>query len=61
MPDGKDHMTEVVSFPGETSEKIFGNLKEIMKQKSDVLIVHVGTGDITNNNNIWTMPRIYFM
>ena len=52
MPDGKDHMTEVVSFPGETSEKIFGNLKEIMKQKSDVLIVHVGTGDITNNINI---------
>ena len=52
MPDGKDHMVKVVSFLGETCEKIFDHLKEIMKQKPDVLIVHVGTSDLTNDINI---------
>ena len=45
---------KIVNFPGGTSEKILEKLDDIIKEKLDDLIVHVGTNDITNNVNLLT-------
>ena len=45
---------KTVNFPGGTSEKILEKLDDIIKEKLDDLIVHVGTNDITNNVNLLT-------
>ena len=49
-----NHKVKIVNFPGGTSEKILEKLDDIIKEKLDDLIVHVGTNDITNNVNLLT-------
>ena len=43
---------KTVNFSGGTSGKILEKLDDIIKEKPDDLIVHVGTNDITNNVNV---------
>ena len=43
---------KIANFPSGTSEKILGQLDEIIKEKPDDLIVHVAINDITNNVNL---------
>ena len=42
---------KIVNFPGSTNEKILEKQDDIIKEKPDDLIVHVGTNDITNKVN----------
>ena len=44
-----NHKVKIVNFPSGTSEKILEKLDDIIKEKTDNLIVHIGTNDITNN------------
>ena len=43
---------KTVNFSGGTSGKILEKTDDIIKEKPDDLIVHVGTNDITNNVNV---------
>ena len=43
---------KTVNFSGGTSGKILDKPDDIIKEKPDDLIVHVGTNDITNNVNV---------
>ena len=54
------HKVKIVNFPGGTSEKILKKLDDIIKEKPDDLINHVGTNDITNNVNLWTYVKEIF-
>ena len=55
-----NHKVKIVNFPGGTSEKILEKLDDIIEQKPDDLIVHVGTNDITNNVNLLTNAEKIF-
>ena len=44
---------KIVNFPGSTNEKILEKQNDIIKEKPDDLIVHVGTNVITNNVNLF--------
>ena len=48
-----NHKVKIVNLPGGTNEKILGKLDNIIKEKPDHLIVHVGNNDITNNVNLF--------
>ena len=48
-----NHKVKTVNFPGSTNEKILEKQDDIIKEKPDDLIVHVGTNDITNNVNLF--------
>ena len=48
----KIHKVRVINFPGGTSEKITDQLDDLIKEKPDNLIVHVGTNYIANNVNL---------
>ena len=48
-----NHKVKTVNFPGSTNEKILEKQDDIIKEKPDDLIVHVGTNDITNKVNIF--------
>ena len=50
---------KIVNFPG-TSENILKKLDEIIKEKPDNLIVHVGTNDIANNATLLTIIKKIF-
>ena len=55
-----NHKVKIVNFPSGTHEKILEKLDEIIKEKPDDLIVHVGTNDITNNVNFFDQrQKIY--
>ena len=47
-----NHKVKIVNFPFSTSENILEKLDDIIKEKPEDLIVHVGTNDITNNVNL---------
>ena len=47
----KTHKVKSINFSGGTSEKITDQLDDLIKEKPDDLIVHVGTIDIANNVN----------
>ena len=48
-----NHKVKIVNLPGGTNEKILEKLDDIIKEKPDDLIAHVGTNDITNNVNLF--------
>ena len=55
-----NHKVKIVNFPSGTHEKILEKLDEIIKEKPDDLIVHVGTNDISNNVNLFDQrQKIY--
>ena len=56
----KIHKVRVINFPGGTSEKITDQLDDLIKEKSDNLIVHVGTNDIANNVNLLNNVKKFF-
>ena len=46
-----NHKVKIVDFSGGTNEKILEKLDDIIREKPDDLIIHVGTNDISNNVN----------
>ena len=48
-----NYKVKIVNFPGSTNEKILEKQNDIIKEKPDDLIVHVGTNVITNNVNLF--------
>lgn len=45
----KENKVKVVNFPGGFSEKILGHLEQIIKEKPDIVMAHIGTNDLTCN------------
>ena len=43
---------KVKNYLGATSEAMLGKVDDLFKSKSDCLLVHVGTNDMTNNVNL---------
>ena len=43
----KEREVKVVKIPGGTSEKILDHLEQIIKEKPDYAMVHIGTNDLT--------------
>ena len=43
---------EVLNFPGATSSDIVEKIEDVLDQKPESLIVHVGTNDLTNEINL---------
>ena len=48
----KSKKVEVSNFLGATSTDIFNKMDDILEDKPQSLIVHVGTNDLTNNINL---------
>ena len=48
----KNHSVKVNNIPGGTSEAILDKLDDFLGNKSDGLIVHAGTNDITKGENL---------
>ena len=48
----KQEKVSVTSFSGGTSEKIIQNLDDLLKNKPDDMLIHVGTNDITIGVNL---------
>ena len=48
----KSKKVEVLNFPGATSKDIIGKIEDVLNQKPESLIVHVGTNDLTNEINL---------
>ena len=55
-----NHNVKIMNFPGGTSERILEKLDNIIKEKSDDLIVHAGTNGIINNVNLSTHVKKIF-
>ena len=45
----KENKVKVVNFPDGFSEKILGHLEQIIKEKPDNVMAHIGTNDLTCN------------
>ena len=43
------HNVKVTNFPGGTSDKIVKKLDDLIKDKPNDLVIHIGTNDLTNN------------
>ena len=48
----KNHSVKVNNIPGGTSDAILDELDDLLKNKSDSLLVHAGTNNITNGKNL---------
>ena len=44
----KPKKVEVLNFPGAASNNIVGKIDDVLNQKPESLIVHVGTNGLTN-------------
>ena len=53
----KNHTVKINNFSGGTSETVLENIDETLKSKSDCLIVHVGTNDLTNGINLLNQAK----
>ena len=53
----KKHNVSVTSFSGGTSEKITQNFDNLLKNKPDDIVIHVGTNDITNGVNLFNSVK----
>ena len=51
---------KIVNFPGGTSRKILEKLDDIIKEKLDDLIIHVGTIGIATNINLLANVKTIF-
>ena len=45
----KDHNVKVRPQPGRTTEEIEDHIKPILRKNPDVIIIHSGTNDVTND------------
>ena len=45
----KRHIVKVRSHPGATSEDLVDHIKPVARRKPDMVILHVGTNDISND------------
>ena len=43
------HNVKVTNFPGDTSDKIVEKFDELIKDKPDDLVIHIGTNNLTYN------------
>ena len=48
----KDNHIKIKNFPGGTKETILEEVEELVKNKLDILIVHVGTNDLTKGKSV---------
>ena len=48
----KSKKVEVLNFPGTTSTDIVNKMDDILEDKPQSLIVHLGTNDLTNDVNL---------
>ena len=48
----KSKKIEVLNFPGATSKEIVRKIDDVLNQKPESLIVHVGPNDLTNGINL---------
>ena len=55
-----NYKVKIMKFPGGTNEKIPEKLNDMIKEKPDDLIGHVGTNDITYNINLLTNVKKIF-
>ena len=55
-----NYKVKIMNFPGGTNEKILEKLNDMIKEKPDDLIGHVGTNDITYNKNLLTNVKKIF-
>ena len=55
-----NYKVKIMNFPGGTNEKILEKLNDMIKEKPDDLIGHVGTNDITYNINLLTNVKKIF-
>ena len=46
------HNAKVTEFHGGTSDKIVEKLDDLIKDKRENLVIHIGTNDLTNNVNL---------
>ena len=56
------HNVKATNFPVGTSDKIVEKLNDLIKDKSDDLVIHIGTNELTNNgkllNNVKKLLKI---
>ena len=52
----KNNNVKVVTHPGSTTEEMLDYIKPIARRKSNTLIIHTGTNDLTNGVN--TMKKV---
>ena len=55
-----NYKVKIMNFPCGTNEKILEKLNDMIKEKPDDLIGHVGTNDITYNINLLTNVKKIF-
>ena len=48
----KDNRVKIKNFPGGTTETILEKVEEPVKNKPDILIVHVGTNNLTKGKSV---------
>ena len=48
----KDNRVKIKFFPGGTTETILEEVEELVKNKPNTLIVHAGTNDLTEGENV---------
>ena len=64
----KDNNVSIKNFPSATTENNLGKVEELLKNKPDTLIVHVGINDFTKGKNVLNSvkkkllnPQKYFL
>ena len=48
----KDNRVKIKNFPGGTTETISEEVEELVKNKPDILIVHVETNNLTKGKSV---------
>ena len=57
----KKHTIKVRSYSGDTTKDLTDDIKPVMRKNPDLVAIHFGTNDITNNGNIYTINDITYI